>query len=125
MLGPALHRDPLSDTLTPERQSSLERLFTRVGDVVSLPAAANKILALTQNETADPSELKDAIQTDPVLVVKVLRRLNSAYYSLSSRVSDIRQAVSLLGVREIRNLALTVYTSRMFDKPGDHGSYKR
>lgn len=125
MSGLAVHRDPLSEELTPERQASLERLFGRIGEIVSLPTAAQRILTLTQNDGGDPNELRDVIQTDPVLVARILRRLNSAYYSLSSRVSDIRQAVHLLGVREIRNLALTVYTSRMFEKPGDHGTYKR
>jgi putative nucleotidyltransferase with HDIG domain len=112
---------PISD----ERRQALERLFARIGEVHSLPTVAQKILQLTEHESVDVGELRTAIQSDPVLVAKVLRRLNSSYYGLSQRVSDVRTAINLLGVREIRNLALTVFVSRMFDAPSSHGSYRR
>lgn len=120
-----LLRDPINAILTPERKSVLEKLFAGIGSLTTLPSAAQRILQLTEDETADPNKLREAIQTDPVLVARILRRLNSAYYSLSHRVADIRTAVSLLGIQEIRNLALTVYVSRMFERKGDHGTYRR
>ena len=120
-LAPTSAELPLSD----ERREALERLFGRIGEVSSLPTVAQKILHLTDDDSVDSSELRDAIQSDPVLVAKVLRRLNSSYYSLSNKVSDVRTAVSLLGFREIRNLALTVFVSRMYETPGNHGCYRR
>src|SRR5436305_7477335 len=36
--------------MTEERRVALERLFTRIGDVTTLPAAAQKVLTLTQDE---------------------------------------------------------------------------
>lgn len=120
-----LLRDPISETLSPERKTVLEKLFSGIGTLTTLPTAAHRILQLTEDESADPNKLREAIQSDPVLVARILRRLNSAYFSLSHRVSDIRTAVSLLGIQEIRNLALTVYVSRMFERKGDHGTYRR
>ena len=80
--------------------------------MATLPAAAQKVLQLTEDENADAEKLRDAIQGDPVLVARILRRLNSSYYALSHKISDLKTAISLLGVREIRNLALTVFVSR-------------
>ena len=120
-----LLRDPISESLSPERKAVLEKLFSGIGTLTTLPTAAHRILQLTEDESADPNKLREAIQSDPVLVARILRRLNSAYFSLSHRVSDIRTAVSLLGIQEIRNLALTVYVSRMFERKGDHGTYRR
>lgn len=112
---------PMSD----ERRLALEKLFARIGEVASLPAAAEKVLRITDNENADPEQLCEAIQSDPVLVARVLRRLNSSYYALSQRISDLKTAIGLLGLREIRNLALTVFVSRIFDGGAVHGTYNR
>ena len=83
------------------------------------------MLQLTEDENADPEQLREAIQSDPVLVARILRRLNSSYYALSQKVSDLKTAISLLGMREIRNLALTVFVSRFFEGGTVHGTYKR
>lgn len=108
-----------------ERRDALERLFTHIGTMTSLPVVGQRILKLTENESASTEELREAIQSDPVLVARILRRLNSSYYGLSHKVSDIRTAVNLLGFREIRNLALTVFMSKMYEPMGSHGNYRR
>jgi HD-like signal output (HDOD) protein len=107
------------------RRQALERLFLRIGDVMTLPAVAQKILQLTDNESANVDELREVIQGDPALVARILRRLNSSYYALSQKVSDLKTAVSLLGFREIRNLAMTVFVGRFFDGGSTHGTFKR
>lgn len=107
------------------RRAALEKLFSRIGDVASLPSAAQKILALTDSVEAPVDELREAIQSDPVLVARLLRRLNSSYYALSNKVADLKTAIALLGTREIRNLALTVFVSRFFETSGSYGTYKR
>src|SRR4051812_14955971 len=90
-----------------DRREALERLFEHIGTIRSLPRVAQQILAVTENESASPEQLRDAIQEDPVLVAHMLRRLNSSYYGLSHKISDVLTAVNLLGIREIRNLAIT------------------
>jgi HD-like signal output (HDOD) protein len=111
--------------MTQERRAALERLFARIGDVTSLPAAAERVLLITNNENADANELCEAVQNDPVLVARILRRLNSSYYALSQKISDLKTAINLLGLREIRNLALTVFVSRSFDGDAVYGTYNR
>jgi HD-like signal output (HDOD) protein len=111
--------------MTDERRAALERLFARIGDVATLPTAAQKVLRLTEDENADPAKLREAIQGDPVLVARILRRLNSSYYALSQKIVDLKAAINLLGLREIRNLALTVFVSRFFEGGTAHGPYKR
>jgi putative nucleotidyltransferase with HDIG domain len=111
--------------MSEERRAALERLFGRIGEVTTLPTAADKVLRLTESDTADGEQLREAIMADPVLVARILRRLNSSYYALSHRVSDLKAAISLLGLREIRNLALTVFVSRLFEGGAPHRAYRR
>lgn len=108
-----------------EHQAALARLFTRIGEVSSLPTAALKIVNIAQDETAGINELLAVVEGDPALAVRVLRSVNSSLYSVRNRVSDLRTAISLLGVTQVRNLALTVQVARMFKTPGDYRGYSR
>jgi HD-like signal output (HDOD) protein len=111
--------------IEPARRESLERLFGRMEQVAALPSIAQRVMQLTDSENVRADDLREAIQTDPILVARILRRLNSSYYSLSTKITDLRTAISLLGFREIRNLAMTVCLSRLFETPGHHGTYRR
>lgn len=113
------------EAIEPARRESLERLFARMEQVAALPSIGQRVLQLTDSDNVKPDELREAIQTDPILVARILRRLNSSYYSLSTKITDLRTAISLLGFREIRNLAMTVCMSRLFETNGNHGTYRR
>lgn len=107
------------------RRIALEKLFCRISDVASLPTTAQKLVELTSQEAAPVDEIRTVIENDPAFLANLLRRVNSAYYGLANRVSDVRAAISLLGIREIRNLATTIFLSKYYDKPSDHGPYRR
>ncbi|HZL90104.1 MAG TPA: HDOD domain-containing protein [Pirellulaceae bacterium] len=115
----------LARELPAERRGALERLFTRISRVAPLPGIGQRILQLTDSDAACGDDLREAIQSDPLLAARILRRLNSAYYGLGHKVADFRTAVSLLGFREIRNLALTVLLAELCEPPLSHGSYSR
>lgn len=110
---------------TEEQQQALDRLFARIGEVSSLPAAAVRIIHIANDESSGASDLITAVESDPSLAVRVLRTVNSTFYSLRNRVGDLKTAVSLLGMKEVRNLALTVHVSRMFAASGDYRTYRR
>jgi HD-like signal output (HDOD) protein len=107
------------------RRIALEKLFGKISEVASFPATAQKILELTNQPEVDGDQVRETIQTDPALVANLLRRVNSGFYALPNKVADVKTAVSLLGFKEIRNLAMTVFLSRFSEKPSDHGTYKR
>jgi putative nucleotidyltransferase with HDIG domain len=47
------------------------------------------------------------IEKDPVMTVKILRVINSAYYSLPGKITSVGQSVVYLGTNTIKNLALS------------------
>jgi HD-like signal output (HDOD) protein len=104
---------------------ALAKLFQRIGEMSTLPTAAQRIMQLASDESASTSDLLAAIEGDPVLAAKILRRVNSAFYGLRYKVSDLQSALSLLGFREIRNLALTVYLARNFTQGGTYRGFSR
>jgi HD-like signal output (HDOD) protein len=51
--------------------------------------------------------------------------VNSAAYGIRQTVSNLQQAISLLGFNQIRNLALTASVSEVFKRDDPVGPYKR
>ena len=71
-----------------------------------LPAAVDKLCKLASNTNSDVFEVAQVISGDHALTAKLLKVVNSAFYSLSQKVSTIFQAVIILGYREIRSIAM-------------------
>ncbi len=123
-MSAALKTDAI-DVIDPTARPALCTMFRRIGELTTLPTAAQRVMALVADASSTATDLLTVVEGDPVLAAKVLRRVNSAFYSLRNRVADLRSAISLLGFREIRNLALAVYLARMFDEGDQYRTFSR
>ncbi|OHC71753.1 MAG: phosphohydrolase [Rhodocyclales bacterium RIFCSPLOWO2_02_FULL_63_24] len=72
----------------------------------AFPRSVQRILELTRNINCLPKELVAVIEKDPVMTMKILKVINSAYYSLPSKITSVSQSVVYLGINTIKNLAL-------------------
>lgn len=72
----------------------------------SLPAAALEVLDLCRRDDVAISEIARTISRDPALTAKILKTVNSGYYSLNNRVSSVSHAMVLLGINTVKTLAL-------------------
>jgi HD-like signal output (HDOD) protein len=86
--------------------STLDHLTHRARQLYSLPAVAMQVLELTDHPTIDTRALKDCIENDPALTAKILRVVNSSVFALSREVTDLNQALALLGVKPLKLLVL-------------------
>ncbi len=87
-------------------------------DALELPAAPHvvtEILRLTRGDgveadgtDASTSELARLIQRDVALAGQIMRVANSALYARRTPVATLPQAITWLGMREIRNIAFAV-----------------
>ena len=84
------------------------RLTAAVDSMPAFPKSVQKILDLTRDVACSPKDLVQVIDKDPVVTVKVLRVVNSAYYGLSNPITSVDHAVVFLGFNTIKNLALSI-----------------
>ncbi len=82
------------------------RLGIAVERMPAFPRSVQMILELTRNINCMPKQLVAVIEKDPVMTMKILKVINSAYYSLPSKINTVGQSVVLLGINTIKNLAL-------------------
>lgn len=66
-------------------------------------------------DAPDTPRLVEIVNSDPVIGAFVLRRINSAYYGMRTRVSDIQKACFLLGFEEVCDIVLTAGMMKLGD----------
>lgn len=72
----------------------------------ALPQSAIKLLELSKDPENGPGEFAVPIESDPGLTGQVLRFVNSSYFGFSREISSVKLAITLVGVRTIKNFAL-------------------
>ncbi|GAB4402250.1 MAG: hypothetical protein OHK0048_19960 [Rhodoferax sp.] len=98
-----------------------QRLASAVDGMPAFPKSVEKILELTRNVNTTPKDLVQVIDKDPVVTVKILKVVNSAYYSLPKQITSIGHAVVYLGFNTIKNLALGIAAIGMLPKQNAAG----
>ena len=93
---------------------------THVQKKKPVSAAAAKVVQMAVRDDCSAEDLGRLAQGDPAFAMRVLSVVNSPAFMLPNEVNDVRQAVALLGVRGLRNLALSLVVSDMVPT-GDAG----
>jgi EAL and modified HD-GYP domain-containing signal transduction protein len=79
--------------------------------------AVLQLLATLRAPDVDFRQIEKTIQTDSVLVFKLLRLVNSALFHQQREITSIRQALVLLGLEKIRSWGQLLALSNMENKP--------
>lgn len=85
-----------------------KQLESMVARMPAFPASVQRVLELTSDVCCSAKELVQVIEHDPVMTLKILKLLNSAYFSLPRKITSIHQSVVLLGLNTIKNMALSI-----------------
>jgi HD-like signal output (HDOD) protein len=72
----------------------------------ALPQSAIRLLELSQNADNGPAEFAVPIESDPGLTGQVLKFVNSSYFGFSREISSVKLAITLVGIRTIKNFSL-------------------
>ena len=125
MTGPESHSFGTSGPEHPPREVLVKRLFTRISEVSTLPAVAIRIVEVANDPDSEAVDLLEVVEYDAALATRIIRTVNSSYYGLQNKVAELRLAITLLGFKEIRNLAMTAYIAQLFKQPAHHAHYSR
>lgn len=81
-----------------------------------LPSTLGEVLQVLSRESSVPSadELVEIIRKDPAVSLYILRQVNSPYYGIRRTITQLDHAVTLLGLKRICNLVLTVALKNTF-----------
>ena len=87
--------------------------------IAPLPRVCAQLAELTAQQATDASQLARLIQSDAALAGELMRVANSPALRPRSPIVSLQQAVSWLGVAEVRNIAMAVMLrGEVFTAPG-------
>jgi len=85
--------------------SARERLLGRVKELPTLSTSLARLSQLVRDEASSAADFEDVIRPDPALTANLLRVANSAYFGLRSHAGSARQAITLLGLKRVFEVA--------------------
>ena len=110
---------------TDRAETALEKVVRRIHDVSTLPQIALRVMEVANDPDSGAADLKETMEGDAALSARVLRQVNSSAYALRTQVTNLQQAIAYLGMKQIRNLAMTISVGKMFEKDDAVGPYRR
>jgi putative nucleotidyltransferase with HDIG domain len=94
----------------------------RIDDIPTLPTIVLELNKLLQDPDTPITEVADIIEKDQSIALKILKLVNSAFYGIHSKVSDISGAIIMLGFKSVQNAILSLSVIKSFSKrSGLHG----
>ena len=95
-------------------QDKLEEIVDKVQKLPTLPSVANKITSLINDPTCTAIQLAEVINKDQSLTTRVLRLVNSAFYSLAAEVTNVKHGIALLGFKTISQMVISISVFDVF-----------
>ncbi len=76
-----------------------------------------RALAILQDPDCDINELEQLISNDVSMSYKILRIINSALYNIPRTIDSVKQAITALGLKAIREWMVIITLTDVDDKP--------
>ncbi|RMD64721.1 MAG: HDOD domain-containing protein [Planctomycetota bacterium] len=96
------------------RSRAVAELAGRLKTIPSAPALYRELVEELRQPDATPQTVARIIEKDAGMTAKTLQLVNSAFFGLPRRVSNLSQAVGFLGLDTIRSLVLSVQAFDQF-----------
>jgi HD-like signal output (HDOD) protein len=88
--------------------------------LLSMPEIVVKLNSMLNNPKCTAADIGDEISLDPALTVRVLKIVNSALYSLQNQIKNIPTAITILGIKQLRDIVMTTSVIKKFQSiPAD------
>jgi len=98
-----------------------EKLEHLVEQMPTFPQSAQRVLEICADINYSTQELVSIIERDPIITLKVLKLVNSAYFGLSKKITSIKHSVVYVGSNTIKNIAIAITTIGILPKVAQAG----
>ncbi len=92
----------------PTSRATLRDIVDRIHTIPTLSEVAQEVNKLLSDPNAVAADIERIVRRDPSMAAKMLRMVNSPLYSLASTVTDLEQAVKIIGFKSVRSIAMSV-----------------
>jgi len=101
-------------TLDDLSEAQRNELMGQLANIPLPPRSAQQLMSPEFLADAATRQFTDLVTREPLLSAKVIGRVNSAFYGLSSPIVSVSHAVTYLGLNAVRNMALQFTLEQAF-----------
>jgi len=97
-----------------------DRLVEESPEFGSPPLVYQRLMEVINHPRGGAGDVANVIRQDTALTARLLKLVNSAFFSFPRRIETVSQAVSVVGTSQVRDLALATSVMEVFrDVPGE------
>ncbi len=95
---------------------NVDEILSKVNELPPMPQMAVKVINLLDDPDFSFAELISLISKDANITATVLKLANSPLFSVKNEITNLTQAMTFLGVKNIKNLVISLSTKTLFSK---------
>ena len=92
------------------------RIINKMKEIKSFPQFVVETLRKLNDPTSNTSDIAQSLSRDEGLVLRILKLANSAAYGMTRHMSNISEAIALLGYKNVSNIVLAATVYSVMDK---------
>ncbi len=93
-----------------------ELLVEKIDDLPTIPVVATQVLQLLDQPDVRIEDVADLMLSDQVMAARVMKMINSPVYKPGNEITSLKRALIYLGLRHIREVALTTSIINAFEE---------
>lgn len=104
-----------------DNQAMLEKarqMVAQIDDLPTIPIVATQVLQLLDDPDVNVDKVADLMLSDQIMTARVLKMVNSPVYRPSQEITSLKRALVYLGIRHIKEIALTSSFITAFEDRG-------
>lgn len=102
-------------------EESIAKKISLFRQLPTLPHILLKLMEVCNKPEITVQEVAAIIEKDPSMSGKILRLINSAYYGLPRKITDMESAVAYLGTNTVKNVAISASVYEAFKVKDNSG----
>ena len=93
-------------TQVAETKDAADTFLDHHGTIQALPETAIQLIHLFRDPNCSAAQLLKVVQQDAALSAKIMKTVNSAYYSLETKITNLQRAMAYMGVKTVKQVTL-------------------
>ncbi|MEE9555561.1 MAG: HDOD domain-containing protein [candidate division Zixibacteria bacterium] len=102
--------------ITLENEKAIKLIVAKIHNLPTPPIVFSQITKVVNNPNTSAYEIASIISEDPALTAKVLKLTNSSFYGISGSITNVKQAIVILGLEAIKSLVISASVFETFSK---------
>jgi putative nucleotidyltransferase with HDIG domain len=90
-----------------QNDAAIDAFIAENAAIHALPDNAIRIIRMTNDANCSTAQLFKQISADAALAARIMKAVNSAYYSLPKKISSLDHAITFMGLRAVKEVTLS------------------